>query len=151
MFWPRKEVKSTKPKMKLKCMLYTPTGEVGSFSISSLILAMMCSAMVEAWSGTWYLAWTYRHCNVKLHSCNLRIITSGVDISTRVFLTYSSPSSPVYSCLLMVALAAHPWEFLEAQVYHQVLRSLEELFLVNLKHSWVIKTPSFELFPEFYK
>ena len=90
-------------------------------------------------------------CDTIVNSHSLRIITSGVDISTRVFLTYSSPSSPVYSCLLMVALAAHPWEFLEAQVYHQVLRSLEELFLVNLKHSWVIKTPSFELFPEFYK
>ena len=52
------------------------------------------------------------------------------------------------SFLYIMALAVQPWLALCEQEYHQVFRSREELFFVNLNILWVINTPSLELFPE---
>ena len=97
------------------CMLYTPTGDVGSLSMAAFTHTITWSANTPAWSGIWYLAWS-----------------SGVETSIKVFLILIVPSSPSTSFLWIMALALQPWLALSEQEYHQVFRSREVLFFVNL-------------------
>ena len=59
----------------------------------------------------------------------------------------STPSFSTTSTICTMARAVQPWLALLQQVYHHVFWSREQLFLLNLKTLWVIKTPSLELFP----